>query len=168
VETPTILTAAYVSDTTTGGNFGQDWTPNAVRTARKVRVSPFDGNADTFHNLAHTAPNFLERIEDELEGENDMDNERRVVQVFIIDPDENVPLDVCLLYKGESKLTDMSNSELFFEVDINTILKTHNEKRVKMLDKKAQKNTGKDIYLEATRIRDLRMTVVDIASFWTP
>lgn len=86
----------------------------------------------------------------------------RLVQVFIADPDENLPLDKRLIYKGEQKFTDLTDQELFFEVEINSILATHNELRVKTLDKSIK---TKERFLEPIRIRDLRMVVVNIATF---
>lgn len=88
--------------------------------------------------------------------------QRRLVQVFICDPNENVPLPDCLIYRGDQKLTDLTDQELFFEIDIRTILASHNEKRVKMVDKAVKERIE---YLEAARIRDLKMTVVNIATF---
>jgi len=87
---------------------------------------------------------------------------RRLVQVFIADPNENVPLDIALLYSGEQKLTDATDQELFFEIDIKTILEAHNAKRVKIVDKKVKERTE---YLEPAKIRDLKMVVVNVASF---
>lgn len=87
---------------------------------------------------------------------------RRLVQVFIADPDVNVPLDKALLYSGEQRLTDLSDQELFFEIDIAGALKAHNEVRVTLVDKSVKDKT---VHLEPARIRDLRMTVVTIASF---
>lgn len=87
---------------------------------------------------------------------------RRLVQVVIVDPNDNIPLDQCLLYKGDEKLTDATDQELFFEIDIRDILTKHNEKRTKMVDKKVKERTE---YLEPAKIRDLKMVVVNIASF---
>lgn len=87
---------------------------------------------------------------------------RRLVQVFIADPNENVPLADALLHSGEQKLTDLTDQELFFEIDIRTILATHNDKRAKMVNKAVKERTE---YLEPARIRDLKMTVVSIATF---
>lgn len=87
---------------------------------------------------------------------------RRLIQVLIADPNENVPLDMCLLHKGEQKLTDLTDQELFFEIDIKTILDAHNEKRIKLVDKKVKERTEN---LEPARIRDLKMTVVTVAQF---
>ncbi len=91
-----------------------------------------------------------------------MSNARRLVQVFIADPNENVPLDDCLLYEGKLKLTDLTDQELFFEIDVKTVLDAHNAKRVKMIDKKVKERVE---HLEAARIRDLKMTVVTVAQF---
>lgn len=87
---------------------------------------------------------------------------RRLVQVFIADANENVPLESSLLYSGEQKLTDATDQELFFELDIKTLLEDHNKKRVKLIDKKVKERTE---YLEPAKVRDLKMTVVTIASF---
>ncbi len=91
--------------------------------------------------------------------------ERRIIQVFIVDTDKNVPLDKSVLYRGEQKLTDSTDEELFFEVDIKRLLDAHNEFRTTCLDKKATKAAGKDVLLEAARIRDLKMVVTNIAEF---
>jgi hypothetical protein len=48
---------------------------------------------------------------------------RRVVQVFIADPNENISLDDCLLFKGIEKVTDATDQELFFELDIKDLLR---------------------------------------------
>jgi hypothetical protein len=87
---------------------------------------------------------------------------RRLVQVFIADPDTNVPLAECLLYRGEQKVTDATDQELFFEIDIKTMLDQYNTKRTTWVDKKVKERTE---HLEPARIRDLRMTVVEIAKF---
>lgn len=90
---------------------------------------------------------------------------RRLVKVIIADPNENVPLKGCLLYSGTETFTDSTDQELFFEVDLKTILANHNANRIGWLDKEATKKAGKDIFLEPVRIRDLRMVVVEIAKF---
>jgi hypothetical protein len=86
---------------------------------------------------------------------------RRVVQVFVADPNDNIPLDDCLLFKGEEKLTDATDQELFFELDIKDLLEKHNEKRVKVIDKKVKDRTE---YLEPAKVRDLKMVVVTVAN----
>lgn len=90
---------------------------------------------------------------------------RRLVQVFIADPDPNVPLGEALLYKGEPSFTDATDQELYFEVPVVSLLATYNAKRTKWLDKEASKRSGKDVLLEPARVRDLKMVVVNIAQF---
>lgn len=87
---------------------------------------------------------------------------RRLVKVVIVDPNENVPLEDCVLFSGDEKLTDATDQELFFEIDIKKVLEEHNAKRVKVLDKKVKERSE---YLEPAKIRDLKMVVVNIATF---
>lgn len=87
---------------------------------------------------------------------------RRIVQVFIVDTYESVPLDKCVIYRGEQKLTDLTDQELFFEIDIKSLLDAHNVERVKLIDKRVKERTE---HLEPARIRDLKMTVVTVATF---
>jgi hypothetical protein len=86
---------------------------------------------------------------------------RRVVQVFIADPNENISLDDCLLFKGIEKVTDATDQELFFELDIKALLEIHNEKRVTIVDKKVKDRTE---FLEPAKVRDLKMVVVTVAN----
>ena len=94
--------------------------------------------------------------------EPEMSVTRRLVQVIIVDPNDNIPLDQCLLYHGEPKLTDATDQELFYEIEIKDLLSKHNEKRVNIVDKKVKERTE---LLEPAKIRDLKMVVVTIASF---
>lgn len=87
---------------------------------------------------------------------------RRIVQVYIADPSDAVPLADAILYTGEQKMTDLTDQELFFEIDIKSILEAHNAKRTKVIDKKIKDRTE---YLEPAKVRDLKMVVVTVASF---
>lgn len=86
---------------------------------------------------------------------------RRVVQVFVADLNENVPLEDCILFEGKTKVTDLTDQELFFELDIKTLLAEHNQRRVKIVDKKVKDRTE---HLEPAKVRDLKMTVVVVAT----
>ncbi|MHA1371333.1 MAG: hypothetical protein ACTSRA_16645 [Promethearchaeota archaeon] len=101
----------------------------------------------------------------ETEEEKMAEGKKRFVRVFIVDPDENVPVEDSLLYSSDEMMTDLNDMELYYEIDMKTILEEHNEKRVKMKDKEASNKFGKDIFLEPVKIRDLTMTVVNIAIF---
>lgn len=87
---------------------------------------------------------------------------RRLVRVLVVDPNENIPLSDSVIYKGDELLTDLTDQELFFDISIQELLKTHNEKRVKIIDKRVKDRTE---YLEPAKIRDLKMVVVTIAQF---
>ncbi len=87
---------------------------------------------------------------------------RRLVQVFIADPDESVPLERSMLYSGSQKLTDCNDQELFFEIDIKSALESHNVYRRTLVNKKVKERTEQ---LEPARIRDLKMVVVTVATF---
>ncbi len=113
------------------------------------------------NTLAKVGKSVPQAFIDHIIKENDIVS-RRMVQVFVSDPNENVPLSNALLYRGDQHLTDATDQELFFEIDINSILKTHNEARIKIVDKKVKDRTE---YLEPAKIRDLKMVVVTIATF---
>jgi hypothetical protein len=121
------------------------------------------------HNFNQLGQNFTTNeivVNQPIQKEPEMEKtKRRFVQVFIMDPNENVPLDKALLYKGDQKLTESTDQELFFDVNISDVLSKHNEFRKTCLDKEASRQSGKDIYLEPARIRDLAMTVVNLVSF---
>jgi hypothetical protein len=85
---------------------------------------------------------------------------RRFVQVIVADPNENIPLENCLLYKGDPKLTDSTDQELYFELDIKQLLDTHNKIRTTFKDKKVKERVE---LLEPAKVRDLKMVVVTIA-----
>lgn len=113
----------------------------------RVEAVPFG----TFETTQYTMPN---------------PTQRRIVQVFIADTDPNVPLEHALIYSNPSPhFTDATDQELYFEIPIVELLKEHNEKRKTWLDKDATKKSGKDVFLEPAKIRDLRMVVVNIAQF---
>jgi len=86
----------------------------------------------------------------------------RLVQVFIADTDENLPLEQRILHKGDQKVTDLEDNELFFDIDVKSMLEKHNAVRTATRNKKVK---DKEEFLEPARVRDLKMTVVTIAQF---
>jgi hypothetical protein len=114
---------------------------------------------------AHRRHSVFQQIASPEQGEITMPaapNQRRYVRIIVVDPDPNVPLDQCLLHSGAEKLTDLTDQELFYDLDMRTMLEEHNSKRVKLQDKTVKERTQ---MLEPARIRDLKMTVVTIAQF---
>lgn len=89
---------------------------------------------------------------------------KRVVQVFIVDADDSLPIENALLHKGEQQFTDLTDQELFFDIDIKTLLDKHNAVRVKTMNKKLSTGTEK-LFLEPIKIRDLKMVVSTLAEF---
>lgn len=89
----------------------------------------------------------------------------RIVQVFVADTNDNLPLKNRVLYRGDQHLTDLTDQELFYEISINEILAKHNAERVKTVDKAQSSKFGRDIFLEPAKIRDLKMVVVTVATF---
>lgn len=86
---------------------------------------------------------------------------RRVVRVFIIDPDPKVALEKSVLYKGEEILTDGSDQDLYFDIDVKALLDEHNKYRTSTEDE-----TDKDKKkLKPIKVSNLIMQVVNIASF---
>lgn len=152
-ETPQITSCMYSS--TTG-------TPVAIGELDMSQFQCANLGAGPFQRFQQYQQPSTEREKETMANDK---TTRRIVQVFIADPNDNVPLDKSVLYTGDQKLTDLNDTELFFEVPINDLLKAHNEGRVKMLDREATKRAGKDVFLDPVKIRDLKMVVVTVASF---
>lgn len=89
----------------------------------------------------------------------------RFVKIYIVDPTDDLKLEDRVLYRGEEQLTDLTDQELFFELPIKDLLEKHNTKRVGVLNKRASEKAGKDVFLEPVRVRDLKMSVTDVAKF---
>lgn len=147
-ELPQMLSASYVSNTGTAEQFlrGGLLPDKAGQNALQQLM----GNVN-----ARPSP----------QQEKPMANTTRIIKIFVADADENLPLDKRLIFTGEEKLTDCTDQELFFEVPINELLTKHNDFRKTVSDKKASEKFGREVKLEPVRIRDLKMTVVTIASF---
>lgn len=107
-------------------------------------------------------------IEPQEVKEQDMPNVTcRMVQIFIVDPDKRVPVEKrCLYQTSEPFMTDLTDQELYhMQVDIKMLLELHNNERRGIVDKEASRLKEKDVYLDEIRIRDLKMVVVELATF---
>jgi hypothetical protein len=89
----------------------------------------------------------------------------RIVSVYIVDADENLDADKAILHVQREFLTTLTDQELFFEIDMKSILAKHNGYRQTVKDKKASKVSDRDIMLEPISYKDLKMNVVEIAKF---
>jgi hypothetical protein len=144
MELPTMSKSAYVSsvvDSTAflglGGGLGQRMPDQAIAQMFQQQVQPKEQSVSN----------------------------ARIVKVFIADTNENIPLEKRVLYSGDEKLTDLTDQELFFDINVAEVLSKHNEYRKTVVDKKQAEKFGRDMFLEPARIRDLRMVVVDVAKF---
>ena len=102
---------------------------------------------------------------DAVEEENRDMTAKRLVRVIIVDPHDDIPTEDAVLYMGTETFTDKTDQELFFDIPIGDMLKEHNERRVKVRDKKASKGKEREQFLEPARIRDLDMVVLTISEF---
>lgn len=85
----------------------------------------------------------------------------RIVQIYIADTYDSIPLDKRLLYEGKPFFTDLTDQELFFTLDVNGILTKHNEYRTTVRDKRVK---DREEMLEPARVRDLKMVVVTVVA----
>ena len=115
--------------------------------------------------LSNSTNKQLDKQLDKLVKEIKEVSNRRLVKVIIVDPNESIPLDKAVLVNQAEKITDLEDTEIFFDMDIKGILKTHNDYRVTVVDKEMSKKRDKDVMLEPIRIKDLKMVVLTIASF---
>jgi hypothetical protein len=88
---------------------------------------------------------------------------KRLVEIYVVDPDEKMPVEKSIVYEGPRKLTDSEDRDLFFELNMTELVLKHNKVREEtMVD---DKFTGRKVPLKPIKVSDLRMTVVNIASF---
>lgn len=173
---PTITRSAYDSSTYDGigtamgstGGMGLVSTTDTTRLSNPIWIAPrpefigdcssdhFDSQKEKYSTLMAAA------LAEQNQEKKVAKSTRRLVKVIIVDTDENVPLDKCVLYSGTEKLTDATDQELFFEIDIKNILDKHNEYRITLKDKSVKERVEN---LEPVKIRDLRMAVVNVATF---
>lgn len=166
-ELPTLMTY-----TTTSSPINVDWLNQQQGLLSQEAPYPYDKRKDDLSNkykfitTERPSPNILlNSVEKAIKGETMAQEKRRIIKVFVVDTDNALPLDKAMLYEGEQKFTDLTDQELFFEINIQPLLQKHNDVRAKVLDKKASEKSGKDIYLEPIRIRDLKMVVATMAEF---
>jgi hypothetical protein len=108
---------------------------------------------------------FPSRFAEISEGPKMSNERRRIVQVYICDTNENIPLEKSLIYKGEQKLTELDDQELYYEIDVKFVLDKHNAERIKIIDKKLSRTSGRDVFLDVAKVRDLKFLVTTLAEF---
>ncbi len=176
-ETPQIQTVTYTTSNTgsgldadalwenTGGSItahkfgGVIGDPNEL--IRRVRLGEYSPEVvfPAEHWPSQQEPQ-TQPSDEEEEEEDTMP--KRLVKVIIADPHKDVPVEDSLLYSGDELFTDLTDQELYFELNIKELLTMHNAKRVTF---KKEGSKDSDEKLKPARIRDLVMTVVQIAQF---
>lgn len=86
---------------------------------------------------------------------------RRIIEVFITDPDPSVPVESAVLYHAERFATDLTDSEIFMRCDIPALLEKHNAVRTKCRDKRFPES---EVYLEPATGKELRYTIRTITA----
>ena len=87
---------------------------------------------------------------------------RRIVNIYIVDTDINVPAERALIYRKENVFTDATDQELLFGINIPELLTEYNKFRITVRDKSFKQE---QIMLEPARIGDLQLRIVEICKF---
>lgn len=96
----------------------------------------------------------------------DVTSKLRIVRVFLVDPDNRVPVGKRVLYRSDELTTDATDQELYFDIPVNDLLKAHNAERADVeWEEKTSEGTKTRKGLKEVRIRDLVMSVTTIAQF---
>ena len=97
--------------------------------------------------------------------EKNMKRVKRLVQVIVVDPDPKVPDEKSILHYSNEFLTSKTDEELKFELDLKTLLETHNKVRKAIEDEVASDKRNKTVYLKPVRISDLVIEVFENFEF---
>ena len=107
---PTMNAGAYASSSTLLGQAG--WIGGAGGAGLVLANNGGDPSAAAVERVLLArrigGQKYIEQLIKEQEEE--VADKRRIVKVFIVDTDKNIPLEQCVLYSGEEKLTDAQRS----------------------------------------------------------
>lgn len=156
---PSITASGYVTNTVTTDAAAAYGAIQAPEWAVMPKVNNNLLMATRRVQPAVTKEDFNALFKEEEEVPNDL---RRLVRVIIMDPDPRVPLEKCKLHDSGEFMTDLTDQELFYDIDLGAKLKAHNDYRVSLVDKTVKERTD---WLEPVRIRDLCMSVTTVATF---
>lgn len=156
-----LMNSTYLPDLTSGFSTGIIGLGSSSQYTREVYKYPTldDEHTKAMMGLEEKAMKLKKRPAKETMAE----SKQRIVRVFIVDPDFRIPLNKAILFEAPEQLTDLTDQELFMEVNIKPILVEHNAYRTGLVDKTVK--SEKQVFLEPVRIRDLKMVVSTIAEF---
>jgi predicted MPP superfamily phosphohydrolase len=149
----TVADGTLVSGTTTGLHYGD--VTDAYK--RQFMAAKFVGNQSYIGNGGAT----MSRVNEKAIA-SEVKNKLRVVRVFLVDPDERLPVESRILHKTEELITDATDQELFFGIPVASLLEGHNKLRASTeWEQRGKTKKG----LKEIRIRDLVMSVTTLAEF---
>lgn len=156
-EANAITPAVFNTLTVTDGSAVEDWGTLELR-----GTTPRDWQNRRL--ILGGSPTYVDAVIETAKGQNmATTTNRRMVQIFIVDPEDSVPLDQCLVYKSEPAITDMDDQELLLNIpDLLGIIGKYNEQRIKLRNKSVKERVEN---LDPARLRDLKVHISILAKF---
>lgn len=170
-ELPTINQFSNVSNTYALGDFGAGLTTSGAFGVGHISYSPdFENRRKQVEDYKYLDAVLAKRKEPESiltqAFKEAIKNvaKARVIQVFIADNDCNIEVAKRLLYKGEQLFTDLSDQDLFYDIEIKALITKHNEYRATVLNESKSTATEK-VFLKPIKVSELSMVVAVLAEF---
>lgn len=165
------LPNGYASDRTFdgwGGGYVQPWNPEPWQQEYyhdyyKQYLPQKYGQIDWGRNIF--CPYIPEFVTKNQETDKETMCKRRLVQVYVVDPDVRVPDENAVLYKGDEVVTIETDEEIRDGLDLKKWLKKHNEFRKTVLDEVKSDEGDRDIFLREIRIKDLSIEIFEVVVF---
>lgn len=100
-------------------------------------------------------------------GDSNMNNTLRTLNLTLVDNNPNLKAAEKIVFQSLNYVTEHSDDRTIQQIlmsgKVAAALVEHNEKRIKVIDKQIQRNTGRDVMLEEVEIFELNWQVVQIA-----
>lgn len=162
-DTPRVLSAnARTTFTSTGTSAPFVWAGDDTRTQVAPRRPALPWSHDNIYGalaaaVANTPKNEAEKMSSKTPS-------CRMVQIFVVDPDENLPVEARLLYADAApRMTDATDEELHFDLGLPELLAKHNEVRERTPLR--EQEGERERFMKPARIRDLVIAVTTLAAF---
>lgn len=112
-----------------------------------------------------TVEEYLEKLKKETKRRAGMPRitNRKIIDIFIFDPDNRVPPDRSLVYEKRGLVTDMDNSGILATLELSSRIIEYNEGKVKMPDEERSRIEGREIKLPKVKgVDELVIRIVEI------
>ena len=100
-------------------------------------------------------------------GETKMTQQLRTLNLTLVDNNPNLKAKDKIVFQALNYVTEHTDDRTIQQIlmtgEVAKALEEHNTKRVKVVDKQIQRNTGRDVKLEEVEIFDLDWQVVRVA-----